>query len=36
MRGIGIVNAVRGMHSQRFEVAIQQALGNVIILEQRN
>lgn len=32
-RGVGIVNAVKGMHSQSFEVAIQQALGNTIILE---
>ncbi len=32
-KGVGIVNAVKGMHSQSFEVAIQQALGNAIILE---
>jgi len=32
-RSVGIVNAVRGMHSKTFEIAIQQALGNVIILE---
>jgi KaiC/GvpD/RAD55 family RecA-like ATPase len=35
IRGIGVVNAVRGMHSQAFEVALQQALGNVIVLEMR-
>ena len=32
-KGVGIVNAVRGMHSKPFEIAIQQALGNAIILE---
>ncbi len=32
-KGVGIVNAVKGMHSQSFEIAIQQALGNTIILE---
>jgi len=32
-KGVGIVNAVRGMHSKAFEIAIQQALGNAIILE---
>lgn len=31
-KGVGIVNAVKSMHSQSFEVAIQQALGNVIVL----
>jgi KaiC/GvpD/RAD55 family RecA-like ATPase len=32
-KSVGIVNAVKGMHSQSFEIAIQQALGNAIILE---
>lgn len=32
-KGVGIVNAVRGMHSKHFETAIQHALGNTIILE---
>ena len=35
-KGVGIVNAVRGMHSKPFEIAIQQALGNAIILEKDN
>ncbi len=32
-KGVGIVNAVKNMHSKNFEIAIQQALGNVIVLE---
>ncbi len=32
-KGVGIVNAVKGMHSKSFEISIQQALGNVIVLE---
>ena len=32
-RSVGIVNAVKGMHSPSFEIAIQQAVGNTIILE---
>ncbi len=34
-RGVGIINAVRGMHSNSFEVAVQQACSNVIILEMK-
>ncbi|AEA47755.1 RAD55 family ATPase [Archaeoglobus veneficus] len=34
-RGVGIINAVRGMHSQSFEVALQQACSNVILLEMK-
>ncbi len=32
-KSVGIVNAVRGMHSRSFEIALQQALGNAILLE---
>jgi KaiC/GvpD/RAD55 family RecA-like ATPase len=32
-KSVGIVNAVKGMHSQTFEIAVQQALGNAIFLE---
>lgn len=32
-KSVGIVNAVRGMHSPAFEIAMQQALGNAIVLE---
>ena len=33
--GVGIVNAVKGMHSSRFEIGLQQALRVVIVLEMR-
>jgi len=32
-KSVGILNAVKGMHSQSFEIAIQQALGSAIVLE---
>ncbi len=32
-KSVGVINAVKGMHSTSFEIAIQQALGNVLILE---
>ncbi len=32
-KSVGIVNAVRGMHSKSFEIAVQHALGNAILLE---
>jgi len=35
-RGVGLINAVRGMHSSSFEVALQQACSNVIVLEMRS
>jgi KaiC/GvpD/RAD55 family RecA-like ATPase len=35
INGVGIVNAVRGMHTSRFEIGLQQALRIVIILEMR-
>jgi len=31
-KGIGIINAVRGMHTKTFEIAMQQALGNALVL----
>lgn len=31
--GVCIVNAVKDMHSKSFEIAIQQALGNAVLLE---
>ncbi len=33
---VGIINAVRGMHSKAFEIAIQQVCCNVISLEMRS
>ncbi len=35
-KGVGIINAVRGMHSKRFETAIQHIVGNTIVLERCN
>jgi len=32
---VGIINAVRGMHGSSFEVAVQQACSNVIMLEMK-
>ncbi len=34
--GVGIINAVRGMHSRAFEIAIQQICCNVICLRMRS